>query len=854
MMKHVLFSVVCSIVVYVASAQEKKREYPGRSRFRDTMLMYDKSNIGGDELPAILLNENERANGNTQYLPSVLAADKDPFFAIAAFHFNSVRFKTRGYDAAFSKTSLNGLPMNMLDDGSPPWSLWNGLNDVMRNTSSQFLKPNEFSFGSIGNAVSVQAMPGQFAGQKKFSYSLSNRAYTHRWVMTWHTGRMKNGWAFSFSGSRRYADESVVPATFYDGWSYFAGIEKQVSSRQTLSVVIFGSPLNNGKQAAVVDELSALLGKKYNPNWGYQGDQKRNANTGLIHMPVAILRHELRINNLTTFNASLGLIAGKRSVTGIEWYKAADPRPDYYRYLPGFQQDSALKAATAEAYRTDPLVSQLDWGKMYDVNRNSRESVLNANGREGYTVSGLRSHYILEERICKLNVMNLAATLHTNLTGTIALTAGLQLMQQNSRYYKEAKDLLGGVFYVNHNQFAERDFPNDPDALQHDLDHPNRIIYKGDKFGYDYGYKMRYADTWLQFVFMGKKTDFFLALDYAYSSVQRTGYVRNGLFPGSSLGESAMLHFSDPAIKAGITYKIDGRKYFYLHAGLFSRAPFPDDIFISPRTRDTRQEEISHEVIQNAEAGYIINSPLFRFRLSGYVTAFRHGLNVLSFYHDEYQTFVNYGISSINKKHTGLELGAEIKLNKRWSTGIAAAFGRYYYTSRPQVTVSLDNDAYIVSRETLYTQNFRIPGTPQEAYGLEFRYQSPGAFFATLTGSYTRSAWLEFNPIRRTYSALESVEAQSAQWNSIIKQLQLPDNFMIDISAGTSWQLRKPVKSNYARMAVNIGINNCLNNQNISGGYEQLRFDTDKKDINRYPPKFFYASGINFFANITYKF
>ncbi|SJZ43592.1 TonB-dependent receptor [Sediminibacterium ginsengisoli] len=854
MMKYVLVSMICSIVVGVAGAQERKRAYPVKKQFRDTMFIYEKDNAGGDELSAVLLNENDRSSGNEQYIPSILSSDRDPFSGIAAFHFGNSRFRMRGYDAAYFRTTLNGLPMNLLDDGGTPWSLWNGLNDVMRNTTSQFLKPNEFSFGNVGNTVAIQATPGQFANQTKMSYSLSNRAYTHRWMMTWHTGKLKNGWAFSFSGSRRYADESAIPATFYDGWSYFAGIEKQLNPRQSLSLVVFGAPLKNGKQSAVVNELSMLLGKKYNPNWGYQGDQKRNANTGKTHMPVAILRHESRINNLTTFNLILGSIAGSRSITGLEWYKAADPRPDYYRYLPGFQQDSVLKAATAEAYRTDQSVSQLDWGKMYDVNRNSRESVLNANGRDGYTISGLRSHYIQEERICRLNALNMAAILHTNLTGNITLTTGVQLMQQNNRYYKEAKDLLGGDFYVNHNQFAERDFPNDPDALQHDLDHPNRLIYKGDKFGYDYGYKMRYANAWLQTVWMRKKTDFFLALDYSYSQVQRVGYVRNGLFPGNSLGESEMLHFSDPAVKAGITYKIDGRRYFYLHAGLFSKAPFADNIFISPRTRDTRQEEVNHETIQNAEAGYIINSPLFRLRFSGYITVFRQGLNVLSFYHDEYQTFVNYAISSINKKHVGIELGAEVRLNKKWTAGLAAAIGRYYYTSRPQVTVSLDNDAYIVSREPLYTQYFRIPGTPQEVYGLEFRYQSTGAFFATVTGSYTRSCWLEFNPIRRTYSSLEGVEPQSEQWNSIIKQLKLPDNFTIDISAGTSWQLKRAAKNGYARITTNVGINNCLNNQNISGGYEQLRFDTDKKDVDRYPPKFFYANGLNFFASITYRF
>ena len=52
-----------------------------------------------------------------------------------------------------------------------------------------------------------------------------------------------------------------------------------------------------------------------------------------------------------------------------------------------------------------------------------------------------------------------------------------------NHYYQQLNDLLGGEFYVDLNQFAERDFPNDPNAAQNDLNNPNRIIRVGDKYG-----------------------------------------------------------------------------------------------------------------------------------------------------------------------------------------------------------------------------------------------------------------------------------------------------------------------------------------------------------------------------------
>lgn len=50
----------------------------------------------------------------------------------------------------------------------------------------------------------------------------------------------------------------------------------------------------------------------------------------------------------------------------------------------------------------------------------------------------------------------------------------------------------------------------------------------------------------------------------------------------------------------------------------------------------------------------------------------------------------------------------------------------------------------------------------------------------------------------------------------------------------------------------NAGINNLLNNKNsIAGGYEQLRFDTAGKNITKFPPKYFYAMGLNFSVNLS---
>jgi hypothetical protein len=44
---------------------------------------------------------------------------------------------------------------------------------------------------------------------------------------------------FTFAGSRRWADEGYVPGTYYDGWSYFAAVDKRLNSKHLLSLIAF---------------------------------------------------------------------------------------------------------------------------------------------------------------------------------------------------------------------------------------------------------------------------------------------------------------------------------------------------------------------------------------------------------------------------------------------------------------------------------------------------------------------------------------------------------------------------------------------------------------------------------------
>ncbi len=841
-------------IVQGSLAQTKPVKKIAKNKFTDSLQAIEAAEDMVFDLPVVVLNEQERNENNGTFVPSILEANRDVMSSMAAFHFNIVRFRMRGYESRFSETQINGISMYNPVDGNTQFGLWSGLNDVTRNTQSwQGLRNSESAFGNIGNTTIMDMRASKQRVQEQMSYAFSNRSFTHRWMFSKSRGMNKKGWAFTLSGSFRFANEGYVAGTGNRGYSYYLDIDKKINNDQLLSIILFGSSAENGRQGAILKESAELAGSNdYNPYWGYQSGKKRNANISKNQQPVLMITHDQKMNNHSSWVSSLGITAGEKSSTALDWYKAPDPRPDYYRYLPSYQKDSLLRINQFMLMHENEQLRQINWDHLYDVNRHSIETVNDADGIIGNVMAGLRSHYILEERVTAIKRIELSSVLNAMVNKEMSFAGGISFQLQESRNYKKINDLLGGEYFVDWNQFAERNFPNDPMALQNDIDHPNRILHKGDVYGYDYSVNTQKANVWMQLNGSRKKLDYFGALSFQYLYYQRDGHMQNGLFPDNSLGRSEPNEFIDYAVKGGVTYKINGRKYLYLFGAALTKAPLFDDVFISPRTRNTEQETIRNQKIQSIEAGYVWHSPLIKMRLSAYATYFSAGMNISTFYHDGYGNFVNYALTGIDKMHMGTELGIDLKLSSRLNLNLAASVGRYYDNSRQLVTVSADNTADILERSMIYSQNYRVAGTPQEAYGLGIHYQSAGAFYMDLTGNYFREQWIDYNPLRRTYAALENIQQGNEQWNKMLQQTKLPDQYTMDLSAGSSLRSKLFGSKKKRTILLFISINNLLNNQQIiSGGYEQLRFDADTKNPDKFPPKYFFAMGLNFSVNIS---
>lgn len=811
-------------------------------------------------IPVVSLNDDDAQEGGTgdNNVAGVLTASRDVFVSAASFTFSAARWRARGYNGGEYQVFLNGIPVNELDNGRVQWSNWGGLNDMFRfNDQSYGLEPTTFAFGDIGGANNIDAVAARQRKQLRISYGGSNRQYNHRVMATYSTGMLKGGWAISLSGSYRVATQSYYPGTFMNTGAYFLSISKKFGTKHVLSFTTFGVPGRRGKNSPSIREVLDLSGDMfYNSNWGLQNGQVRNANYNESFQPYFILSHEWKMNEHSSLNTSAAYQTGTSGDSYFNWFNGSNPDPDYYKYLPSYQTDSTLRAEVTSAYQANPNLLQVNWDDLYNQNYANTDSVLNAEGILGNTVVGKRSIHILERRMKAMNEFSFNTYYNNAVNDHVNITAGVMYQMQKNRYYKVVDDLLGGDFYVDLNQFAQFTFPGNDSVAQNNFDTPNHLVRQGDEYGYNYELHLHKASVWAQGRFNYKKVDFFIAAKLDINAFWRNGLWKTGLFPTSSQGESETFVFASPFVKAGVTYKINGRNYIFANGSYGLRAPIITDVFLSPRTRSQALANPMQQTVISGEGGYIHNSPKFKFRAVGYLTYTFDGIRTTSFYHDLYNNNVNLTLQNINIRSYGGEFGLDWKIWKGIALNAAVGIGRQQYIGSPLATTTLDNSQEtLTSNDTVYFNNVNVANGPQWANTIGISYNSPQFWFVRLNFNYFDWMWVDASPIRRTANAVEGLDPNGAQYSSIISQERLPGAFTMDFFAGYSWKLdrtfKQMKKSHYLNFTASVS--NLTNNVFLNGGFQQLRYDDVNKNPDKFANKYYVAYGINFFLNVTYR-
>lgn len=819
----------------------------GLDYYGDTQdLIFDES---------LMEDESETEQG----IAALTGSNDDIYYNTASYNFGPMYFRFRGYDSQYQAVYINGVKMNDMIRGRFTFNNLLGMTSrAFRNkTTGVGLSATNFGMGDIGGAVNYNTVTDLYAPGFNGAVSYTNSNYMLRGMVTYASGLNRHGWAYTVSAIGRYAKEGVIDGTFYNGGGVFLSLEKYFNANNQLVLTAWGGPTQRATSSATYQEVYDLVDDNlYNQNWGWYQGKKRAARVTETYDPTVMLNW-LYKKGSTTVNTALAFMYNYYNRSALQWYKANDPNPTYYRNLPSYYlTDDGEPTEQSEYYtwlwQNDQSFSQINWDNMYAVNAlNNRANA----GKNPEAQAG--SSYIIENRINTTANYKFNTYVNTRLNNFMTLQGGLAVNFANSANYKTIRDLLGGQFWVDIDPFSDRDITIAPENLVNNYNYPDPYthrVYKGDKFGYDYNLYVVNTNAWLQNTLTLPRWDVNYGMEVSFTQYQRDGHMRNGRAPNTSYGKGAWQTFDNFKFKIGGTYKADGHNYIMGHAEYGTRAPLADAIYIAPRVKNDVAEGVTNERVASADLSYVWNYRRFRGSLTAFGTMSDDATERTSFYDDNYNSYVNYVLTGVKRVYKGVELGMAYKITPSLTATFAGTYSRYQYKNNAQGTRTFENGLHPDTTMTVYLKNYYVGSTPQYAANIGLDWAAPGMWFFNINGTWQGDSYVNLSPryhearhdLWKQYPDKESLEAKIAELSI---QDKLKNAFTLNLSIGKVIYLKK-ISLNF-----NLSVNNILNNRNVcTYAFQQGRMDTSDFNRLKYPNKYSYAQGVRVFFNAGIRF
>jgi len=802
--------------------------------------------ISDDEL-------SEDEIGGSDNITGLLQASKDVFLRTAAFNFGQARFKVRGYDSREGTVLLNGVEMNKIIDGRPQWSNWGGLNTVLRNqTVSRGIAVSDNSFGGLLGVTNFSTRASEYRSGYSLSLAATNGSYKNRVMVSYFTGLQKNGWAFAISASQRSAQSATMEGTTYNAKAVFFAVEKELNAKHSLNFTFILTPNRRGKSSPNTQEVYDLRGTKYNAYWGFQEGEKRNSRLKEIVEPIFMLNHYWLKNESTTVDFSISYQFGHIGNSRLGYFNASNPDPTYYKKLPSYNLrlpgnlDYAGAFLSLKEFKRN---GQIDWRNIYQTNATTQYA----------------NYYLYEDRN-EDNTLALNTKIDKRINPNLNALLGISYTKLKSLNYAKVLDVFGENGFVDLDGFALGA------ARQNDLNNKNRTVLVGDAFSYKYEVLVSKLKLFSQVEYASNKTELTGTLGYEQTNYQRKGLFRNGAYADSSFGLGTKKSFNDFSMKGSGLYKFSGRHLLALNLGYLNKAPSIKNTFANIRSNHNFSSNLKSETKITGDFSYRYRAPGIKARFTGYYTQFSNAIeNYFVFaqgLRGDASDFVGQTLTGIKKKHVGVEFGLEAQVSSSIKLTAVAAIGQFVYANNPHLYLESDQFKGVESDFGIaYLKNYRLGGTPQNAYSVGFEYRDPAYWWYSINANLLTHNYLTISPLLRTNNFFldkdgvpfvnENTQNQISQEDvkGLLSQERFDENFLVNLVGGKSWK----IKGTY--LGLFASINNVLGAVYKTGGFEQSRkanykeLKEDKElELPLFGPKYWYGNGTSYYLILSVYF
>lgn len=817
--------------------------------------IYDNNNLEKQDTSTLDLSKIRQivryANGTKDYtktyLNSINAYTGDPFLEGISKVSGYPNYAVRGYAPSDYEVVYDGIVLNGFENATYHFPNWVALTNLSSAAAVGF--ETDCNKSIFGGKYGTYALTSSQLNRKmtSFSWISGNHLYRNRFHIVHNTDEMKNGWSVAVSASGAWAEEAYVEGTAHSEWSYLLMAKKIINQRHALSFTVMGALVTGSQSDYAPEEVFRLRNDNYySPTFGYQDGKIRQANQFTSHVPVGIAHHNWKISKSAEVSSSMAYSKGKSAHTMLEWKDAGNPSPVYFLNMPhywDYMHNEAVAEHLRDEWAKDTEIYQINWQHLQEVNSHNLYQINNANGIQGNNITGNLSKYYMAVNNRDNTDFHLTSTLSHQLNSRLKLTAGLYYQNSRQHYYKTMDDLLGSDFHI------DTHYNSDFSAFQNEMYHPFSVVFEGDHFAYDY-----IAHKKALFIHALIAFELPRLVLTGYGSIGIRSTMRKGVltyetehgFPSASAVSVASGNYN---FRGEAKYRIHQNHNIQLNGFTTSTSPDFDDLFIQPRFLNLKGNN-ANQTAKGISLGYKANTARLKISFNAFRTAVAYQNKSLPYYDEVSNNRGIVSLKGLNQVHEGVELGLDYTLSKHFSLNLAAAHGKYFYDSRPDVSIYYDHfsDPFQAG-EKAYVKDFRVPNFPGTVLGIGVAFQSENNIFFEIRGNYCDNIFSAFAFESRTESSVSGLHLPENELSEFLKQRKLAGGATLDVSLGKAWSVFKKQHT----LLLSIFVSNALDNQDIAtGGAEPGGFSASNLLIVQH--KLMYLYGRNVFVNLSYQF
>lgn len=641
--------------------------------------------------------------GGSTELPEVLKVTPGVYATKSGGGVGDSRLNIRGFDQRNIAVTINGIPVNDMENGWVYWSNWAGLGDAVSTIQVQRgLGASKLAINSVGGTMNIITKTTDSKLGASIQTQITN--YGQYKLMAYaSTGLMKNGFALTTVLSKT-AGNSYVDGTWVDAYSYFFTLAKQLGEKNRLVLTGIGAPQSHGQRSTGLTQGQIdTLGFKYNPDYGiYDNGEMFNERVNYYHKPQFSLNHYWTPTSKTNLSTSMYYSIGHGGGSG--------------RLGSSYSRDSLGLIDVQAAYDYNVANPTATNGGVKYAQRNS-----------------VNNHYWY----------GVISTLNHQLNKKINLTLGIDGRYYLGEHFREVSDLLGGSarFDANNGLVGVHEYASNYGNVFHVTPVDQRVAYDNDGI-------VKYAGLFGQAEYSNDKLSAFLTGALNTTSNQR---VDRMLYKNDTTGRgqnSEVVSIVGYSFKGGLNYNINEQHNFYMNAGKFSRAPFFSFVFVN-NSNDVVQNLVN-EKAESFELGYGFRTDKVAIKLNAYYTNWKDKSLLSGNITGPNGSVTRALMTGANALHKGIELEFNTKPIKNLEIGGIVSLGDWRWKGDINATVYSEIDPNISSTVTSFVDGVHVGDAPQNQYGLQGRYQITKGLYAGFTFVYNDKFYSNFDPSKKT--------------------------------------------------------------------------------------------------------